>query len=117
MNGSVEHHGPGDGHDGLDCSFGVAIVVMSTDTGEAEDLFESGEFLLELGRSKAGSVVGEERRWGDSMIAAHLFELGLGFECLMRRHVLLELDMDVVGGMVNKQTPTNIHFFLWSLAF
>jgi hypothetical protein len=36
----VQHHGPGNGHDRLDRSLGVSVVMMGSNTGKANDLAE-----------------------------------------------------------------------------
>jgi hypothetical protein len=44
----MQHHRPGNRHDGANVSLGDAIVMMSTDTGEPDDLFEVGKVAEEL---------------------------------------------------------------------
>jgi hypothetical protein len=47
MNGSVQHHGPSDGHDSSNGSFGVSIVMMGTSSCESDVLAEILEVQFE----------------------------------------------------------------------
>ena len=67
----MQHHGSGNRHDGSNVALGDAIVVVSADAGEFDDLFEVGENARELGGSESLGVVGEVFLWSDSCVSTH----------------------------------------------
>jgi hypothetical protein len=60
VNGSVQHHGPGNGHNSLDRALSVSILVMGTDAGKSHDLAEGSQMCLETLGGKGGSMVCEK---------------------------------------------------------
>ena len=74
MNGGVKHHCPCNGHDTLDAPFSPSIVVMSSNSSEADDLLEEAQLLGETLRCVRQSIVRKVSLRDDSVIAAHGFE-------------------------------------------
>ena len=48
----MQHHGSGERHDGSNVALGDAIVMVSADTSESDDLFEVGKDARKLGGSE-----------------------------------------------------------------
>ena len=60
VNGSMEHHGPGDGHYSLDGAFSVSRLVMGADASKSHDLTEGSQMCLEASGGEGGPIVREE---------------------------------------------------------
>jgi hypothetical protein len=74
----VQHHGPGNGHDRLDRSLGVSVVMMGSNTGKANDLAEDFQMGAESLWSKGRAIIRQVGLWNDSRVTAHGFEICLG---------------------------------------
>ena len=57
MESSMKHHGSGYFHNGSDALLSHTIVMMSTNSGKLDDLFELGEVLAKGLRCKAAAIV------------------------------------------------------------
>jgi hypothetical protein len=77
----MQHHGSGNCHDNSNVALGNAIVMVSADTSESDDLFAVGEVAGELGGSESLGV--EIFLLNDSCVLAHSLETFLYFESLM----------------------------------
>ena len=111
MDCRMEHHGSGDGHDGANVALGNTIVMVGTNACKPYDLLEVGKVAREFGGGEPFGVVGEEFVRNDSCVATHSFEAFFGFERLMGVETNLMFNEDIAGGVVNKDTPTGVHFF------
>ena len=84
VDGRMQHHCLGNRHDGANVSLGDAIVRMSADTGEPDDLCEVGKVDGELGGGEPFGVVGEILLRSDSCVVAHSLETFLRLESFMQ---------------------------------
>ena len=105
----MQHHGSGNCHDGSNVALGDAIVVVSTDASESDDLFEVGEITRELGGCESLGVVGEVFLWSDSCVSTNSLKAFLRFESLMGVQTHLTLDKYKAGGVIDKDTPSSVH--------
>ena len=83
MDGRVQHHGSGDGHDCSDVAFGNSIVMMGADTSKAYNLLKVGQVAGEFSGGECFRIVGEVFLWNDTGAATHHFEFLFGFECFV----------------------------------
>ncbi len=60
MNGGVEHHGSGDGHDCLNVAFGDSIVMVSSCPSKPYHLFKLGQFGLKCFGGEGRTVVSQK---------------------------------------------------------
>jgi hypothetical protein len=109
----VEHHGPGDGHDGLDGTLSRSIVMMCTDSSKALNLSKLLQMLSESRRSKAAAVIRQVSLRDHAIVATHSFETAFAFECCVRVEVHLKFNMHKAGGMIDKDGATNKTFIIF----
>ena len=83
--------------------------MMGADAGETNNLLKCCQFVLELCRREAWSIVHEEGGWNNTNISACQLELFFGLESLVRCQVLLIFDMHKARGVVNKQASAHVH--------
>jgi hypothetical protein len=81
------------------------------------DLSKLLEILRESLRREGRSIVEEVLLWNDSDVSSGKLEQFLGLKGLMGRQVGLEFDMDVAGGVIDKDTASRVHLAVFSLAF
>ncbi len=105
----MQHHGSRDCHDGSNVALSDAIVMVSADAGESDDLFEVGEVAGELGGGERLGVVGEVLLRSDSCVAAHSLEVFFRFERLVGVQTYLVLNENKAGGVVDKDAPSGVH--------
>ena len=60
MHRRVKHHGPSNGHDGLDVSLSDGVVMVGTCASKADHLFKLGKLRRKFFGGKCGSVVSQE---------------------------------------------------------
>jgi hypothetical protein len=105
----MEQHRTSNGHDCTDSSFSCGVVMMGTNTSEAKHLFKGGQPIAEVNRRKGGAIIGLVRLRNHTDISTHLLETLFGFQSLVRVQVCLEFNMNVAGGVVDKDATTIIH--------
>jgi hypothetical protein len=105
----MQHHGSRDCHDGSNVALGDAIVMVSADAGESDDLFEVGEVAGELGGGERLGVVGEALLRSDSCVTAHSLEVFFRIERLVGVQTYLVLNENETGGVVDKDAPSSVH--------
>ena len=116
MDGRMKHHSAGHGHDHLDGSFHSAIVMVSTGARESDDLGKIVKFGCKSRRGESRTIICQVRLEHDSVISAHELKIIFCIDCLMRVQTCLELDVDITGGMIHKQTTTRKHLQISCLA-
>jgi hypothetical protein len=117
VNGGVNQHRARDSHDGLNVAFGYPVVVMGADASKESLLIELEKILSEgLGR-KVGSVVEKVLLGNHSGVSTHQLECLLRLKGLRGAEGGLELDMNVPGGGIDKDTAAFVHLALLGFAF
>ena len=96
----------GHGHDGLDSSFRSAVVMMSTSSRESDDLGEVSKFGCKSRQGEGRTIICQVRLRDDSEVSAHQLKIIFRIYCFMCVEVGLELNVDLAGGMIHKQTTT-----------
>jgi hypothetical protein len=112
VNSRMKHHSSSNRHDGLDAALSLTVVVMSASTSEPDDLSKLCKLRSELLGSEGRSVVGEKGLGNDSEISTHQLIAFLGLQGFMGVEVRLELDMNVIRAVVNKDATSTMHFIL-----
>ena len=105
----MQHHGSCDCHDSSNVALGDAIVMVSADAGESDNLFKVGEVAGELGGGERFGVVGEVLLRSDSCVAALSLEAFFRFERLVGVQTYLVLNENKAGGVVDKDAPSGVH--------
>ncbi len=103
------HHGSGNCHDCSNVTLGDAIVMVSADSSESDDLFKVGKVAGELGGSECLGVVGKILLWGDSCVSAHALKALFCLESLKGVETHLMLNKNEAGGVVDKDTLSGVH--------
>ena len=116
VDGGMEHHSSSHSHDGPDIPLCHSIVMMSTNTCKADDLFKLGQFLSKGCRGEGATIVSKEGLGDNTMVAAEGLELVFGTEGLMAVQVSLEDSVHKARGMVNKEAATRVHALRRGLA-
>ena len=106
VNSSMEHHGPGNGHDCSDGSLCLGIVVVGTNTCKLADLLELAKFCGELSTGKGCTIVRQVGARNHSMASTELLIGLLAFQGLMASEKALEVDPDMISGTVNKEATS-----------
>ena len=105
----MQRHGSGNCHDCSNVALGDAIVMVSADSSESDNLFEVGEVAGELGGSECHGVDGEVLLWSDSCVSAHALKTFFCLESLIGVETHLMLNKNEAGGVVDKDAPSGVH--------
>jgi hypothetical protein len=117
VNGRVNQHRTGNGHDRLDVALGYTVVMMGADASKEGLLIELEDVFGKGLRSEVRTVVQQVLLWNHSSVSAHQLEGLLGLERFGRAECGLQLDMDIPGGRINENTASLVHLALLGLAF
>ena len=90
--------------------------MVSTGSRESDDLGKISKFGCKSRRGESRTVICQVRLGHDSVISAHQLEIIFHIDCLMRVQTCLELNVDITGGMIHKQTTTGKHLRISCLA-
>jgi hypothetical protein len=101
----------------LDVALGNPIVVMGADASKERLLIELEKVLGKGLRCEVAAIVEEVLLRNDAGVSTHQFKGLLGLERLRGTKSGLELDMDVAGGRINKNTASLVHLALLGLPF
>jgi hypothetical protein len=102
VDGCMKEHGSCNGHHGLDRAFCNAVMMMSTNTGEAWDLSELSKVSLIFSWGKCAPIVTQVFLWNYSIVATMVL---VGFLCLdglVGVQMNLMRDEDITGGVVDE---------------
>ena len=117
VDGSMQHHSPGYGHDSADGSLSFSVVVVGTNSSKLADLTELAKFFSVLLAGEGGTIVREVGLGYNSFTGTVVFKSLLGFEGLMGSQQSLEVDKDIVGGGVHKDASSFVPRLDWATAF
>ena len=67
----MQHHGPGDVHDGLNISFCEGTMTMHSSASKLDHLFKHCNLQGEILRGGSGTIVSEERMHDDPQVSGH----------------------------------------------
>ena len=95
IDGSMEHHGMCNLHDGPDASFCHTIVMMGTNSSKLDDLFELREVMSKGLGGKANTIVCDTGLGYNTMVSTELFILFFGLKSLMAVQAGLEGYMNI----------------------
>ena len=103
------------GHDCLNRSLGVAIMMMGANAGESDYLFEGFKMGTEGLGGEGGAIVGEVRLWYDSIVTTQGFEISLCPQGFVSVQMCLKLDVNEVGAVIHEDTASREHVFVLGL--
>ena len=90
----MKHHGPSNGHDGLDVPLGDCIVMMGTSSSKMNHSLKLCKLRVELLGSKRRSIVSEKRLDDDPQVVRQQLVLLLGLQgFIMGSQVRLEFNI------------------------
>ena len=90
--------------------------MVSTSSRESDDLGKILKFGCKARRGESRTIICQVRLGHDSVISAHQLEIIFHIDCLMCVQACLELNVDITGGMIHKQTTTRKHLQISHLA-
>ena len=82
---------------------------MGSNTSKGGDLRERLQMICISLRSERRTIVSVEMLRNHAMITTYCFETVFGASCLMSVQRSLQLNMNIGGGVINKQTTTAVH--------
>ena len=117
VDAGVEHHRPSHRHDGLDGSFGDAILVMGAYSSVGPNLGKGFELPGVVLCSETAAVVSVVSLGNDTHILATLLEGEFGIQSLVSVEMRLKDHIDVAAGVINKDASSAKHFLIFCLSF
>ena len=102
MNGSMQHHCSGHGHDGLNGVF-CSAIVMGTGSHEVNDLGKVSEFGSKAHQGEGRTIIGQVSLWYNAVVPTHQLEIVFRIDGFMGVQIHLKLHMKETGSMVHKQ--------------
>ena len=117
VDAGVEHHRPSHRHDGLDGSFGDAILVMGAYSSVGPNLGKGFELPGVVLCSETAAVVSVVSLGNDTHILATLLEGKFGMQSLVSVEMRLKDHIDVAAGVINKDASSAKHFLIFCLSF
>jgi hypothetical protein len=107
----VQQQSPGDGHHVLNGLFSDTIMMMGTDSGEANGLFKSSQMIGEFVAGEGSAIVRQVALNNDAIVAAGKLEAVFGSESLVGGQAGLMFDVDPAGGIVDEDTAATVQAF------
>jgi hypothetical protein len=103
----MNHHGTRDRHNSLDGSLSMTILMMTTNPSKPGNLLEDIQMLNKSFTGERTSIIREKFGRNNTMITT------VGHKsCLGIQGSLHELYVNIVRGMINKNTSTTILVFI-----
>ena len=109
VDGSVEHLGAGDGHNGADGCLGASVGVVLGCSCELDDLTISSQSVGEVAAGERTALIGSVSLDLYPIVLTQELELLLRLQSLMRVEMNLIGNMNETGGAVNEDCSTRVH--------